>query len=63
MPGLEGLKDRIEAGRKEREAKQAETVWDAYLRRKKEKAKMRKVRTERRVGRDHIASQETGCVH
>jgi hypothetical protein len=44
MPGLEGLKSRMEASRKSKESKQAETVWDTYLRRKKEKAKMRKVR-------------------
>eukprot|EP00983_Pelagomonas_calceolata_P074164 1152440-Pelagomonas_calceolata.AAC.10 len=43
VPGLEGLKNKIEEKRKSREAKQAETVWEAYLRRKKEKAKMRKV--------------------
>jgi len=42
VPGLEGLKNKIEEKRKSREAKQAETVWEAYLRRKKEKAKMRK---------------------
>ena len=43
VPGLEGLKNRIEASRKSKESKQAETVWDTYMRRKKEKAKMRKV--------------------
>lgn len=45
VPGLEGLKNKIEAKQKDRNSKQAETVWEAYLRRKKEKAKMRKVRT------------------
>ena len=37
------MKNKIEAKQKDRNSKQAETVWEAYLRRKKEKAKMRKV--------------------
>jgi len=43
LPGLEGLGRKIEAERKGKEAQQAETVWEQYLRRKKEKAKLRKV--------------------
>lgn len=35
LPGLENLGERLLAKKAEREARKGETVWDAYLRRKK----------------------------
>jgi hypothetical protein len=37
VPGLEGLGERLLAKKKDAAARKAESVWDAYLRRKKEK--------------------------
>lgn len=43
VPGFDGLSKRLEEKRKAKEAKKAETVWEAYVRRRKERLKARKV--------------------
>ncbi|GAB4817011.1 hypothetical protein N2152v2_004057 [Parachlorella kessleri] len=53
LPGLENLGERLLAKKRDQEARRGETVWEAYMRRKREKR-----REAKRMGRKLVDSDE-----